>query len=156
MQKGYLRSPVGVLEVVGDERGVSEINFMGNMECERLNSAVTDANLKLALSELKAYFDGKLKNFSVKLNLAGTSFQNDVWNALCTIPYGTTATYGELAAIVGRPRAYRAAGSANAKNKIPIIVPCHRVVGAHGLGGYSGAGGLVTKQFLLDLERKFY
>lgn len=151
MQKAYFDSPVGVLEICGDEQGVSEINFVREFK----KTQVTDANLKLCLRELEEYFTGKLQKFSTKLNIGGSKFQKSVYEALINQPYGETITYGELALIAGSPRACRAVGSANAKNKIPILIPCHRVVGANGLGGYSGGEGLKTKKFLLDLERKF-
>ena len=135
MQKAYFDSPIGVLEICGDENGVCEINFVR----EFVRTDVTDANLKLCLSELESYFKGELKTFKTRLNIGGTAFQRCVYEA----------------AMAGRPRAFRAAGSANAKNKIPIIVPCHRVVASNGLGGYSGGEGLATKIWLLEHEAKF-
>ncbi|BBA97816.1 putative methylated-DNA:protein-cysteine S-methyltransferase [Actinacidiphila reveromycinica] len=102
--------------------------------------------------QLAAYFDGDLTVFDLPLHMAGTPFQKRVWAALCDIPYGETATYGELAAALGSPTASRAVGLANGRNPVSIIVPCHRVVGANGsLTGYGG--GLARKQLLLELER---
>ncbi|MER5831704.1 methylated-DNA--[protein]-cysteine S-methyltransferase [Streptomyces sp. NPDC002130] len=102
--------------------------------------------------QLKAYFAGDLKEFTVPLRLAGTPFQRTVWDQLCRIPYGETRTYGQLADALGAPTASRAVGLANGRNPIGIIVPCHRVIGANGsLTGYGG--GLERKQRLLDFER---
>ena len=149
MQKAYFDSPIGVLEICGDESGVCELNFVR----EFIKTDVTDANLKLCLSELERYFKGELKIFTTRLNISGTAFQKSVYENLLKIPYGETITYAQLAQMTGAERAYRAAGSANAKNKIPIIIPCHRVVATNGLGGYSGGDGLATKIWLLEHER---
>jgi methylated-DNA-[protein]-cysteine S-methyltransferase len=103
------------------------------------------------VKQLKEYFDGKRKEFDVPLKLTGTDFQRSVWNALLTIPYGETRSYGEIAKLIGNPRACRAVGMANHWNPIAIIVPCHRVIGADGsLTGFGG--GLTMKQQLLDIE----
>jgi methylated-DNA-[protein]-cysteine S-methyltransferase len=104
------------------------------------------------VAQLDAYFAGELTTFVVKLRLDGTPFQRKVWTALLDIPYGTTESYGELAARIGQPTASRAVGLANGRNPVPIIVPCHRVIGSTGsLTGYGG--GLDRKRRLLDLER---
>lgn len=103
--------------------------------------------------ELTEYFDGKRTQFDIPLSLHGTPFQKAVWEALCHIPYGETRSYKEIAAAVGNPKASRAIGMANNKNPIPLLVPCHRVIGASGLlVGY--AGGLELKKKLLQLENK--
>jgi methylated-DNA-[protein]-cysteine S-methyltransferase len=105
-----------------------------------------------AVRQLESYFAGELQEFSLPLEPYGTDFMKQVWAALCEIPYGETATYGEIAKKVGRPKAARAVGLANNRNPIPIVVPCHRVIGADGsLTGY--AGGLDMKKKLLDLEK---
>ena len=107
--------------------------------------------IKKAARQFGEYFDGKLKSFNLPLCLRGTDFQIKVWKALQNIPYGKTISYGELAAIIGNPKASRAVGMANNRNPIPIIVPCHRVIGHDGsLTGY--AGGLELKRRLLELE----
>jgi len=108
--------------------------------------------IKKAAQQFDEYFDGKRKSFNLPLGLSGTDFQIKVWNALQNIPYGETISYGELATIIGNPKASRAVGMANNRNPIPIIIPCHRVIGHDGsLTGY--AGGLELKRLLLELEK---
>ena len=110
--------------------------------------------LQEAARQLGQYFDGTRKIFDLPLQPRGTAFQQSVWRALCDIPYGQTRSYARLAAQIGRPKACRAVGMANHKNPIPILIPCHRVVGADGsLTGY--AGGTDMKKALLDLESKY-
>jgi methylated-DNA-[protein]-cysteine S-methyltransferase len=104
-------------------------------------------------SQLKEYFEGKRTSFSLALDMRGTRFQNDVWEALLAIPFGETRSYGQLAKQLGNPKATRAVGAANGRNPISIIVPCHRVIGSSGrLTGF--AGGLNTKAHLLELETR--
>lgn len=108
--------------------------------------------LKEAVRQLESYFAGELKEFSLPLEPSGTVFMKQVWSALCGIPFGKTATYGEIAEKIGRPKAARAVGLANNRNPIPIFIPCHRVIGADGsLTGYRG--GLEMKKKLLELEK---
>lgn len=108
--------------------------------------------LKEAVRQLESYFAGELKEFSLPLEPSGTVFMKQVWSALCEIPFGKTATYGEIAERIGRPKAARAVGLANNRNPIPIFIPCHRVIGADGsLTGYRG--GLEMKKKLLELEK---
>ena len=109
--------------------------------------------LGAAAAQLSKYFAGRLTSFDLPVTMAGTAFQRLVWSALRDIPYGSTISYGELAALIGRPSAARAVGLANGRNPISIIVPCHRVVGSDGsLTGYGG--GLERKRYLLGLERR--
>lgn len=104
--------------------------------------------------QLHEYFQGRRQDFQVPYLLKGTPFQKQVWAALCQIPYGQTRSYLDIARSIGNPRGCRAVGMANHKNPLMILVPCHRVIGADGsLGGY--AGGVETKRFLLDLERRY-
>jgi methylated-DNA-[protein]-cysteine S-methyltransferase len=111
----------------------------------------SDKPLQLAREQLTAYFHGRLHAFSLELCPSGTTFQLEVLNELQQIPYGTTTSYGEIAKRIGRPKAVRAVGRANGRNPIPIIIPCHRVIGSNGsLTGFGG--GLSTKQALLRLE----
>ena len=104
------------------------------------------------IKQLTAYFDGRQHEFEIEMELKGTDFQKKVWNELAKVPYGQTISYGELASRIGNPSASRAVGMANAKNPIPIIIPCHRVIGKDGsLTGFGG--GLDVKQSLIDLEK---
>jgi methylated-DNA-[protein]-cysteine S-methyltransferase len=109
--------------------------------------------LRETAKQLRAYFAGKLENFDLPLGPVGTKFQVGVWNRLCDIPYGETISYGQLAKQIGSPKASRAVGLANGSNPIPIIIPCHRVIGSNGkLTGYGG--GLPIKEKLLALEQR--
>jgi O-6-methylguanine DNA methyltransferase len=100
------------------------------------------------------YFNGQRQDFDVPVTLEGTAFQQDIWQALLDIPYGHTLSYGELGAAAGHPGSARAVGGAVGANPIPIIVPCHRVMGANGaITGYSGGSGIATKQWLIEKER---
>lgn len=140
--------PLGRLTIAADERGITRIEF-GDVQLDmpRRPSALTNT----AATQLQEYFAGKRKVFDVALDLQGTPFQLEVWNHLREIPYGQTRTYARIAEEIGRPRAFRAVGMANNKNPVPIIVPCHRVVGANGsLVGY--AAGIKVKRYLLELE----
>lgn len=108
------------------------------------------ALLQQARAQLDAYFDGELKRFDLPLAPAGTPYRQAVWQALCDIPYGQTRSYQDIAAVVGGSA--RSVGQANGHNPIPLIIPCHRVVAASHIGGYSGGDGLPTKRWLLALE----
>lgn len=111
-----------------------------------------DSPNQAALEQIHAYLRGTLQAFSIPLDLRGTAFQRAVWESIATIPYGQTAAYGEIAAQLGQPRATRAVGQATGANPVPIVIPCHRVVGASGaLIGYGG--GLALKERLLGLEK---
>lgn len=141
-----IETPVGRLTLYSDGLSVCRLEFGGDGLC-RDDAAV----LLQAERELAEYFAGRRRAFSVPLCLRGTPFQTAVWRALTELPYGETASYGEIARRIGRPGAGRAVGMANNRNPLPIFVPCHRVVGADGkLTGY--AGGLEIKEFLLELE----
>lgn len=147
-------SPVGPLLIAGDGAGLRFLLFARGRrgasvrrEWEPDRGALDDV-----VQQLHAYFAGRLRQFDVRLAPHGTAFQQQVWRALCDIPYGATASYGELARRIGKPNAVRAVGLANGSNPIAIIVPCHRVIGSNGsLTGYGG--GLPIKQALLELER---
>jgi methylated-DNA-[protein]-cysteine S-methyltransferase len=149
----YLDSPVGPLLLAGDEDELTLISFpTGSREQKPRPGWHEDATpFAAVIRELNEYFAGERRVFTVKLKPAGTSFQLAVWQALRAIPYGETISYGELARRIGRPSANRAVGAANGANPLPIIVPCHRVIGANGsLTGFGG--GVETKRFLLGLE----
>jgi methylated-DNA-[protein]-cysteine S-methyltransferase len=141
-----VETPIGTLLLASDEHGLRSVEFDG-----RPDARPTDALLLEAAAQLRAYFAGELERFELPLSPGGTVFQRGVWSAVAAIPYGGTTTYAALAAGLGRPRACRAVGAANGRNPLPIVVPCHRVVGAAGaLTGYGG--GLERKRALLDLE----
>lgn len=106
-----------------------------------------------AKNQIAAYFNGKLKKFDLPILSPGTAYQQQVWEFLQTIPFGTTKSYSELAKIIGGSA--RSIGNANAANPIPIIIPCHRVIGKRTLGGYSGGEGIKTKEYLLNIEKLF-
>jgi len=146
-------SPIGTIEVVGTDAGVSGLNFVDVKEEKsgRRASGRLPAPVAAALAQLEGYFRGDRKVFAVQLDLRGTDFQRMVWSKLLQVEYGRTTTYGALAAAVGRPAATRAVGGANHSNPVSIIVPCHRVVGSDGrLTGYGG--GLWRKEWLLRHE----
>jgi methylated-DNA-[protein]-cysteine S-methyltransferase len=164
-----MQSPLGPIALVGWNRQLRELHFdvqdvhqqqaIGR-ETKRRGDVVetlwdsSEEVLEQAECELKDYFLGNRRVFSVAMALEGTSFQQRVWQALCEVPYGETSTYGELAQRIGSPAASRAVGAALGRNPIGILVPCHRIVGRDGhLVGF--AGGLPTKQFLLEHERRF-
>jgi methylated-DNA-[protein]-cysteine S-methyltransferase len=140
-------TPIGTLWLARDEHGINRVDFHG-----REGAHAGDPLLVEADAQLLEYFAGERRSFELPLSPGGTVFQRLVWSAVETIPYGTTTTYSALAAALGRPSACRAVGAANGSNPLPVIVPCHRVVGTTGaLTGYGG--GLERKRALLDLER---
>ena len=141
-------SPIGRWVVEGDADGLTKIYQPSEMVGTSLQSA--SPVVRSAARQLEEYFTGRRRYFDVDLHLTGSAFEQEVWLALSAIPFGEVATYGDIASAVGRPLAYRAVGNANGKNPWPVVVPCHRVVAAHGLGGYGG--GLDVKRFLLQLE----
>lgn len=149
-------SPLGPLTLVAEGDALVGVYLAGQAHRpadERFGAPAPDddATLAAAATELAEYFAGRRTSFTVPLRPAGTAFQHAVWDAIAAIPYGRTATYGELAQELGRPTAVRAVGAAVGRNPLTIVVPCHRVVGAHGaLTGY--AGGLDRKRTLLALE----
>ena len=140
-----LDTPVGRMYLSSDGENITELKFGSCGE------ELPDAVIMKAKIELEEYFAGRRKSFSVPIKPRGTDFQQKVWAALRDIPYGETASYGEIAGQIGNPKACRAVGMANNRNPIAIIIPCHRVIGAGGaLTGY--AGGLDKKEFLLNFE----
>jgi methylated-DNA-[protein]-cysteine S-methyltransferase len=151
----YMDSPVGRLLVAGDDGGLRLIRFPKGNRPDLPESHWVKARkpLEEAVHQLEAYFAGKLKKFSLNMCLDVTPFQKKVLTALQQIPYGETASYGEVAEKIGNPSSSRAVGQANARNPIPIVIPCHRVVGSNGtLTGFGG--GIEVKQALLDLEQR--
>ncbi|HKO77332.1 MAG TPA: methylated-DNA--[protein]-cysteine S-methyltransferase [Flavobacterium sp.] len=147
METAYIKTPLGITTIIGDENGVSVISVSdeGTVSVE-----IPDA-LQEAVSQLNDYFERKRTHFDFKLNPQGTEFQQKVWSALLDIPYGKTRTYLEQSKFLGDVKAIRAVASANGKNPLWIVVPCHRVIGTDGsLTGY--AGGLWRKKWLLEHE----
>jgi len=150
-----MKSPVGELKLVAGDKGLAAI-LWENDDPKRVRLSPLEVNkshpvLVDAERQLNDYFAGKREAFSVPLNFEGTDFQKKVWNALLTIPFGETRSYGQIATQIGSPKASRAVGAANGKNPVSIIAPCHRVIGCNGkLTGF--AGGLKTKAILLELE----
>lgn len=143
----YYQSPVGLLKITCSEEYLVLLQFEGQPGEPANPNAVTE----LCLLQLQEYFSGKRKEFDLPLNQTGTAFQQKVWDLLLLIPYGKTISYQALSKQYGDPKAIRAIASANGKNNIPIIVPCHRVIGSNqSLTGYSG--GLWRKQWLLEHE----
>lgn len=154
-QKAKWLSPLGPLVLRAGVFGLTGLEFGGveDDECEWPDGAegAARAHIETAVRELEGYFAGWLREFTVPLDLRGTTFQLSVWRALSAIPYGETRSYKEIAAAIGRPTAVRAVGGANHRNPVAIIVPCHRVIAADGsLAGYGG--GIWRKERLLALE----
>jgi O-6-methylguanine DNA methyltransferase len=153
-------SPIGRMWIISRLKGIVRI-ALSSITKEMLIRKILDEQgpvefleggsvNQFFVQELDAYFSGVLRMFQSRPLMQGTSFQNQVWQGLCTIPYGTVKTYGEVASMIGNPRACRAVGQANRQNPLPILVPCHRVVSHQGLGGYSS--GIAIKQWLLNHE----
>ncbi|BCJ85478.1 methylated-DNA--[protein]-cysteine S-methyltransferase [Effusibacillus dendaii] len=158
---GTIDTKLGVLGAVVTDLGLALLTFPSDPvdECEMWirkwepSAGVISHSplLDEVRNQLSDYFAGRLRTFTLPLDMRGTPFQKDVWQALPQIPYGTTVSYGQVANMIGKPKAVRAVGAANGANPVPIIVPCHRVIGSNGkLTGYTG--GLSIKQFLLELE----
>ena len=151
----YFESPIGTLLLAGDGSRLRQIVFPANGHPAPADDTWTHESsaLREPVRQLRSYFAGDLENFDLPLVPEGTPFQQKVWLELCKIPYGDTISYGELARRIGNPNASRAVGLANGSNPIPIIIPCHRVIGSNGkLTGYGG--GLPIKEKLLALEKR--
>jgi methylated-DNA-[protein]-cysteine S-methyltransferase len=156
---GYISvmdSPLGKLVLQSTDQAITSIHIAGFRQPADLPEISPDSSLPSCLhackSQLRAYFEGTRKKFDLPISLYGTTFQQKVWNELLNIPFGSTISYLELARRLGDPKVIRAAGSANGKNPVAIIIPCHRVIGSDGsLIGY--AGGLENKRWLLEHEQ---
>jgi methylated-DNA-[protein]-cysteine S-methyltransferase len=148
MESVIIKTPIGFTEIKGDENGITKIHVMDeNVEI----STIIPKDLIEAVTQLQDYFLGRRTKFTFKLNVQGTEFQKKVWQELLHIPYGKTCSYLELSKKIGDVKAIRAVASANGKNPLWIVVPCHRVIGTDGsLTGY--AGGLWRKKWLLEHE----
>lgn len=148
----YYDTPVGKIGIADNGDFVTGLFFGESYRPQGAQEKETSL-IKKTARQLREYFEGIRTGFDVPVALQGTEFQTAVWKALLDIPYGQTRTYGQIAAAIGRPKAFRAVGMANNRNPVSIIVPCHRVIGASGkLVGYGG--GLGVKEYLLTLERK--
>nr|BAL56946.1 methylated-DNA--protein-cysteine methyltransferase [uncultured Chloroflexota bacterium] len=160
---GSVDTPVGRLWIAVSEQGIVAIDWAGDQEdfCASLQKRfrrpclLEPARVEEAARQLNAYFEGQRQSFDLPIDWSGmTPFQQEVLRATLTIPYGGTRTYLDLARQIGRPNAARAVGRAEASNPIPILIPCHRVIGRDGkLHGYGGGEGIKTKAFLLELEK---
>jgi methylated-DNA-[protein]-cysteine S-methyltransferase len=147
--QAIIDTPVGQLGLVADGEALVRIDFHAE---GRRHAGALSGILVETERQLRAYFSGTLRRFDLPLAPHGTPFQLAVWHALVAIPYGETRSYAEQARAIGRPSAVRAVGAANGQNPIPIVIPCHRVIGSNGkLVGFGG--GLATKRALLDLEQ---
>lgn len=144
----FYSSPVGKLRISATSKGICEIDFHSS----KVKSSSNNSHIQICIQQLDEYFAHKRETFDFPLDVHGTEFQMKVWCALQKIPHGHTLSYGDIARKIKNPKAMRAVGLANNKNKIAIVIPCHRVIGKDGsLTGY--AGGLTKKQWLLNHEK---
>ncbi len=145
----FIRTPLGIASIAGDENGITKISITEDSK-KKLSVDIPDV-LEEVVIQLLDYFEGNRNTFEIKLNPSGTDFQKKVWKELSKIPFGKTVTYLDIAKQLGDPKCIRAAASANGKNPLWVVVPCHRVIGSDGsLTGY--AGGLWRKKWLLEHE----
>ena len=152
-----MQSPIGELRIIGSNRGLAAILWQDHqpsrIPVEATSEDATHPVLVEVERQLSEYFAGERKAFDLMLDFVGTDFQKRVWRELLAIPFGETRSYGEIARRLGNVKATRAVGAANGRNPLPIVLPCHRVIGANGsLTGFGG--GLPTKQFLLSMESR--
>ncbi len=163
MKKVYLHSfptPIGIIRTAATERGLAVVALPGESEAEferRVQRMFLSSDIasggkinRAAEKQIRSYLEGKLRKFKIRFDLHAPPFSRKALQAVAAIPYGMTMTYGEIARAVGNPKAARAVGNANARNPLPLVIPCHRVVATNGLGGYSA--GLDIKRWLLRLE----
>jgi len=144
----FYTSPIGILNITSSDQHIIRIEFV-----DHVSHSEPDEVTNLCASQLQEYFAGTRYTFSIPLSLHGTEFQQHMWQTLQTIPYGNTYTYKQIAILLGKPKGARAVGTANAVNRIAIVIPCHRLIGSNGmLRGYYG--GLNRKQWLLDHEKQ--
>ena len=141
----FYHSPVGVLKIVSDGQAIIEISVSEPAE------AVGDLLTHKAVQQLKEYFEGRRKSFSLPVKPSGTEFQKKIWQTLTAIPYGEAISYGQVSELAGNANACRAVGNAVGKNPVLILIPCHRVKAANGLGGFSA--GIENKKILVALEK---
>ena len=155
MQTLDFQSPLGIIEIMGDEQGIFSILFAERKDVQFPKKSDTAATLITCQQQLEEYFQGKRFIFTIPFMLEGTPFQQSVWQALTTVSYGKTASYKDIATFIGNEKAVRAVGTTNSKNRLSIVVPCHRIIGTNGkLTGY--AGGLWRKEWLLKHEQRYF
>eukprot|EP00130_Batrachochytrium_dendrobatidis_P008268 XP_006683143.1 hypothetical protein BATDEDRAFT_14982 [Batrachochytrium dendrobatidis JAM81] len=148
------KSPIGIIEIIGTNEAISSILFSEKDKPENFLHADTPPVLRECYNQLDEYFKGNLHDFSFPYQVEGTDFQKKVWKALKGISYAKTGSYKDIAVSIGNEKAIRAVGSANGKNKLSIVIPCHRIIGSNGkLTGY--AGGLWRKEWLLEHEKTY-
>ncbi|MCL4110162.1 UNVERIFIED_CONTAM: hypothetical protein GTU68_026682 [Idotea baltica] len=146
-----MNTPIGELQLVSDGTHLHKIQFAGSHTVDDGDIYTEDTVISSCIRQLNEYFAGNRQQFDLPLGAGGTAFQQSVWSALCDIPYGELRSYKDVAETIGKPKAVRAVGAANGRNPLPIVVPCHRVIGSNGtLTGF--AGGLPLKTQLLTLE----
>lgn len=151
MNYQHLNTPIGTLRLVSDGEHIVRIEFEGQYQQNSDDKQAEDAALAACAKQLQEYFDGRRQHFDLPLAATGTAFQRSVWQALEEIPYGEVRSYRDIARTIGNEAAVRAVGAANGRNPLPVVVPCHRVIGSDGsLTGF--AGGLEAKTHLLRLE----
>jgi methylated-DNA-[protein]-cysteine S-methyltransferase len=144
---GYYQSPIGLIEIAGTSRAVVALDFVERYRDHYASSGIMQG----AVQQIEEYFNGTRLEFDLAIDPQGTDFQKAVWRQLLRIPFGQTASYGDIARAIGNPKAVRAVGGANGRNPISLVVPCHRIIGSDGsLTGY--AGGLWRKEWLLKHE----
>lgn len=152
--KLHYESPIGIIEIMGSDEAISSVMFLEENIKINLLHGETPAVLVECYKQLEEYFKGQRYEFTFQYEFEGTEFQKTVWKTLTKIPYGETVSYRDLALLIENEKAIRAVGNANGKNKLSIVIPCHRIIGSNGkLTGY--AGGLWRKEWLLNHERDF-
>lgn len=147
----FYKSPIGILKITATDRGICAVDFISEEHSEEIDFNIIPEQLNIAINQIDEYFNFKRKLFELDIDYKGTAFQILVWKKLLEIPYNTLMTYSEFSEVVRNQESIRAVASANSKNPIPIIVPCHRVIGVNKkLVGYSG--GLWRKEWLINFE----
>ncbi|MFZ7120545.1 MAG: methylated-DNA--[protein]-cysteine S-methyltransferase [Eubacteriaceae bacterium] len=151
MTSYFYKSPIGVLDIQSNGEYIYSIQLV--IKFGKVNRNIPEI-VRICFKQLSEYFSGERKAFDLKIKISGTEFQRKVWRQLLKISYGNTSTYGKIAQLIGNPNASRAVGMANNKNKLILVIPCHRVVGSKGdLLGY--VGGIPAKKYLLDMEKEY-
>lgn len=154
LHQAEFQSPIGVVEIIGTEEAITSILFTEKMEVSNPVRSDSPQIMIECQRQLEEYFKGERMDFTFPCKSTGTEFQQKVWTALTEVPYAETVSYGSIAKAIGSDKAVRAVGNANSKNKLTIVVPCHRIIGSNGkLTGYAGT--LTRKEWLLRHEKEF-